>query len=249
MVTPANDPQKLAENTPWAKLQPTLEDHATAIDRTPTPAAGREALAEPAGAIAARAQQAGATRAAAAAPGYRFTTVSRSVKAESAERGEVPGGRGAGAAWGRAVHRVLEWLALGGNVSALDTFAATIAKEELLASPLDGAALAGLVRQTLERAEWKALAAAKERVVEFPVMEWRTETGGSPVLIEGVIDCAYRDDGGWTVLDWKTDVDDAAWAARQGQYQAQVEEYAAMLGRATGQDARGSLVRLTMTTA
>ena len=63
------------------------------------------------------------------------------------------------------------------------------------------------------------------------------------ISIKGVIDAAYRDDD-WTVIDWKTDLDDAAWAERREQYQAQVDEYAAMLARATGQPATGVLVRL-----
>jgi ATP-dependent helicase/nuclease subunit A len=244
MLTPAHGPQRLAENTPWVRLQPALDDHSTAIERVPSVARGRAPLEEPVASIAKRVAATGTARGKAAAPSYALTTVSRSAKADAGEPGDLLRAAGAGVSWGRAVHRALEWMARGGGDEALGAMAATIARDETLVPPLDAAALVRCVRQAMERPEWKALVAASERIIEFPLMEWRTGGGKSPMLIEGVIDAAYRDDGAWTVLDWKTDLDDAAFADRRRQYQKQVDEYAEMLARATGREARGLLVRL-----
>ena len=247
VVTPAKGPPRLAGETAWGKLQPTLEGRATAIEHTPTEATGREQLDERGPEIAVRAHATEGARRQAALAGYHLTTVSRSAKPDAAERGDQRHATGAGAAWGRAVHRTLEWLGRDGGEGALNSMAVAIAQEEQLTAPLDAEALVRLVERAMRRPEWKALITARERVVEFPVMEWRTGGGTAPVFVEGVIDAAYRDEGGWTVLDWKTDLDDASWATRRPQYQAQVDQYASMLGRATGRPSTGALVRLVDT--
>jgi len=62
------------------------------------------------------------------------------------------------------------------------------------------------------------------------------------VLVEGVIDAAFLEDGeGWTVVDFKTDVEIAG---RLEEYRRQVGVYAEAVGRATGVRARGVLLRV-----
>lgn len=260
--TPARKAPELADRTIWARLQPSLLNHATDLSIGVTSAPGRERLEERGPEIARRAGETDGGRRDAAVPGFRFRTVSRIAHVDAAAHGEQASGdaagdaagdagRGggasgtsAGAAWGRAVHRLLEWLGHGGDAAALEARAAAIASAERRETPLDAAALLRLVRQVLKRDEWAALSAAPERVSEFTLMEWRTDGHAVPRLVEGVIDAAYRGADGWTVIDWKTDMDDAAWEQRQGQYQAQVDQYAEMLARATGTKAKGVLVRL-----
>jgi ATP-dependent helicase/nuclease subunit A len=61
------------------------------------------------------------------------------------------------------------------------------------------------------------------------------------VLVEGVLDLTFEDDGGWTVLDFKTDTEIAHAEPR---YRRQVAFYAGAVAKATGTKARGILVRL-----
>jgi ATP-dependent exoDNAse (exonuclease V) beta subunit len=63
-------------------------------------------------------------------------------------------------------------------------------------------------------------------------------------VIEGVVDLAFRDsgsDGSWIVVDYKTDFEIAG---RLEEYRKQVGLYALAISRATGKDARGTLLRM-----
>jgi ATP-dependent helicase/nuclease subunit A len=75
--------------------------------------------------------------------------------------------------------------------------------------------------------------AATEVHRELPV-RWREHE----VSFEGVIDLAYRVDGAWTALDFKTDAGGTA-AAR---YRVQLQWYAYALGKLTGEPVRAVLV-------
>jgi ATP-dependent exoDNAse (exonuclease V) beta subunit len=65
------------------------------------------------------------------------------------------------------------------------------------------------------------------------------------VIVEGVVDVAFEDEEGgppgWTVVDFKTDVE---LAGRIEEYTRQVELYALAIAHATGKPARGVLLRL-----
>ena len=75
---------------------------------------------------------------------------------------------------------------------------------------------------------------------EAPV-SMRTDDG---VLVEGVIDVAFREDGVWTVVDYKTDRDLAEAGGAIEVYRRQVALYAEMITRATGEPARGVLMQV-----
>src|SRR5439155_890359 len=98
-----------------------------------------------------------------------------------------------------------------------------------------GGAVRGLAHPLLRRAANAARAGRCRR--ECPVGV-QVEGG---VLVEGVIDAAFLEDGeGWTVVDFKTDVEIAG---RLEEYRRQVGVYAEAVGRATGVRARGVLLR------
>ena len=62
------------------------------------------------------------------------------------------------------------------------------------------------------------------------------------VLVEGVVDAAFLEDGeGWTIVDFKTDVEIAG---RLEAYRRQVALYARAITQATGAPARGVLLRV-----
>ena len=60
-------------------------------------------------------------------------------------------------------------------------------------------------------------------------------------LLEGVLDLAFEDDEGWTVVDFKTETEIGPALPR---YRRQLGLYAAVVARATGKIARGVLMRL-----
>jgi ATP-dependent exoDNAse (exonuclease V) beta subunit len=61
------------------------------------------------------------------------------------------------------------------------------------------------------------------------------------VLVEGVVDAAFPEDGGWVVVDFKTDVE---LGERLGAYRAQVALYARAIAEATRRPCRGVLLRI-----
>ena len=58
------------------------------------------------------------------------------------------------------------------------------------------------------------------------------------------MDAASFGDGGWLVLDWKTDdVGEVEWAKRRDAYERQVSRYAEILTALGGAPAVGEIVR------
>jgi ATP-dependent exoDNAse (exonuclease V) beta subunit len=60
-------------------------------------------------------------------------------------------------------------------------------------------------------------------------------------LVEGVVDVAFEEPGGWTVVDFKTDVE---LEGRRAEYARQVALYARALAAATGKPARPVLLQI-----
>jgi len=59
-------------------------------------------------------------------------------------------------------------------------------------------------------------------------LAWRQPDGS---LVEGVLDLAFEDAGGWTIVDFKTG---AEMATELATYRRQVRLYASIVARATG---------------
>ncbi len=132
---------------------------------------------------------------------------------------------------------------------------ATVELDADLAGVTDTTALHGrLLGATVEETE--AAAEIVVRALAHPLLRRAAEAARAgrcrrecPVAIrladgllaEGVIDAAFRDDEGWTVVDFKTDVEIGA---RLEEYRRQVGLYAAAVTRATGLAARGVLLRV-----
>jgi len=77
--------------------------------------------------------------------------------------------------------------------------------------------------------------AAERRHREYPVT-LRLDDGR---MLEGVVDLAFVERGGWIVVDFKTDAD---LGERRAQYERQLRWYAYALARLTGMEARGVLL-------
>jgi ATP-dependent exoDNAse (exonuclease V) beta subunit len=72
---------------------------------------------------------------------------------------------------------------------------------------------------------------------ETPITQ-RTDDGA---LIEGVVDLAFREDGTWTVIEFKTDREIQRALAV---YEQQVRVYASAIAMATGEPTRAVLLRV-----
>jgi ATP-dependent helicase/nuclease subunit A len=100
------------------------------------------------------------------------------------------------------------------------------------ATALVGAALAHpLIRRA--RDAWRAGRCRRETPLAC------REPDGS--LLEGVVDLAFEDADGWTVVDFKTDAEIGAELPR---YRRQVGLYASVISKATGKTAKAVLLRL-----
>ncbi|HXL52286.1 MAG TPA: PD-(D/E)XK nuclease family protein, partial [Gemmatimonadales bacterium] len=152
----------------------------------------------------------------------------------------APRPRPHGKRFGTLVHAVLAAVELdAGRAGVADTAALhgrlLGATAEEVAAAVDTAVRA-LAHPLLRRAADAARAGRCRR--ECPVGV-QVEGG---VLVEGVIDAAFLEDGeGWTVVDFKTDVEIAG---RLEEYRGQVALYAEAVGQATGMRARGVLLRV-----
>jgi ATP-dependent exoDNAse (exonuclease V) beta subunit len=158
------------------------------------------------------------------------------------ERVPAPAGeRPHGKRFGALVHAVLASIDLEADPRAIAAAAAL--QGRVLGAPADEVEAASrTVERTLAHPLLVRAAAAAKR------SGCRRETPVSfaidGVLVEGVVDVAFRDDasgGAWTVVDFKTDLEIGG---RLEEYGRQVELYARAVARATGAPARPVLLRI-----
>jgi ATP-dependent helicase/nuclease subunit A len=183
-----------------------------------------------------------ALRATASVPSRRVTTATEHAIAGTErvdvplERVGAPVDRPHGKRFGTLVHATLAVVAFDAAPAEVAEIAAI--EGRLLDAPPDEIAAAttcvaaALAHPVLRRA---ATAARLER--ETP-LTFRLADG---TLLEGVVDAAFEDADGWTVVDFKTDVEIAA---RLDEYRRQVALYAQAIARATGKPARAVLLQV-----
>src|SRR5262249_55104363 len=83
------------------------------------------------------------------------------------------------------------------------------------------------------RAAWRAGRCRRE----CPV----TTVAPDGTILEGVLDLAFEEDAGWTVVDFKTQAELGGALARYGR---QVDAYASVIARVTGRPVAAVLLRL-----
>jgi ATP-dependent exoDNAse (exonuclease V) beta subunit len=145
--------------------------------------------------------------------------------------------RPSGAAFGVLVHAVLAAIPLDADATTIRGFA-SVHGRILAASEGDIDETARLVGRVLSHPLLSRARRSTQCRRELPL----TFTEDSGRVIEGVADLAFLEDGGWTVVDFKTDVE----IGRLGLdvYRRQVGFYAAAVARASGQPASSVILRI-----
>jgi hypothetical protein len=139
------------------------------------------------------------------------------IEATDVERFARPSGK----RFGALVHAVLATSPLDADAAAVRVLATSHARLlDATAAECDAAITAVVI--ALAHPLMRRAAAARELRREVPIV-LRRDPG---TVIEGIVDLAFADDAGWTVVDFKTD-------ASTAQYEAQVVLYADAIGKAT----------------
>jgi ATP-dependent helicase/nuclease subunit A len=151
---------------------------------------------------------------------------------------EIPGSatRPRGARFGSLVHAVLAAVPLDAAPDLVERAARTHSRL-LNASDVEIHAAAGVVIAVL-RHDLIARARASASVRRETPVVWVQKDG---VMIEGVLDLAFDENGGTVVVDFKTDQELAAGETR---YRAQLRQYVNAVSRVTGRPASGVLFRV-----
>jgi ATP-dependent helicase/nuclease subunit A len=140
-----------------------------------------------------------------------------------------------GKRFGVLVHAMLATVPLDGAAAEIAD-ASRIQARILGAGDEEAAAARDVVAATLAH-PLLARARAARRVERETALMIRGEDGA---IVEGVVDLAFlEDDAGWTVIDFKTDVE---LDGRKDAYVRQIDAYARAIAAATGQPAKGALL-------
>lgn len=157
------------------------------------------------------------------------------VEVLSLSRESRPGGQ----RFGALVHAVLETVSLRANQDEIER-ATRLQARILSAEDTEQVAACDVVRSALEHPLLRRAAAAQDRGGcrrESPVLV-RLQDGA---CVDGVVDLAFLEDGAWTVVDYKTDRE---LARGIDVYRRQIALYVRAIELATGQPARGVLLRI-----
>jgi ATP-dependent exoDNAse (exonuclease V) beta subunit len=147
-----------------------------------------------------------------------------------------PGARPSGPRFGALVHEVLAAVDLAADRAGVAAAAAL--RGRLLGAPADEVAAAtDVVVHALAHPLLRRAAAAPECRRETPVVVRLDDD----TVVEGVVDAAFADADGWTVIDFKTDVE---LGTRLADYRRQVALYARAIAQATGRPTQGVLLRV-----
>ncbi|HET7617025.1 MAG TPA: PD-(D/E)XK nuclease family protein, partial [Vicinamibacterales bacterium] len=145
-------------------------------------------------------------------------------------------GRPRGIRFGSLVHAALAIVPLDASEEVVRRTVEVQAR--LLDAPDDEMRAAIVVVNAVLQHDLMRRARASARVRRETPVAWRQPDG---VLIEGVLDLAFDEGDGTTVVDFKTDHELSAGEAR---YRAQLQQYLNAVTRASGRPAAGVLFRV-----
>jgi ATP-dependent helicase/nuclease subunit A len=245
---------KNPERSHWRALEGWLEENGTCLKLDPISPTPCERLASTAEDITAAVATTTTARSAAAAPGFRFLTVTGLVKGEDEElaaAADVPSlqprtaGPG-GPDWGSAVHGVLEAAARGRTGEHLRAVGRSLLFEldrpTRSGEPTELDDLIATVQAVQASDLWRRASSATRRLAEVPF----ALRLGESTFLEGVVDLAFPEDDGWVIADYKTDRgDDPEFAARRRAYREQLRAYSSAWSSLTGESVKERVILWT----
>jgi ATP-dependent exoDNAse (exonuclease V) beta subunit len=155
---------------------------------------------------------------------------------------KTAGARPAGRRFGTLVHAVLRDVPLDARKPVIEPMAEAKARV-VGATAEESEAAVEAVASALAHPLLRRATASEQCHREWPLV-LKLEAADRNVcaterVLEGVVDLAYQEDGGWTIVDFKTDA-----ALSPERYQRQLAWYVYAVGRLTGQPARGWLLNV-----
>lgn len=145
-----------------------------------------------------------------------------------------------GVEWGTVLHHLLDVAARAPRAN-LERLAVSALAEQGL-DPALAQAAASQARAVMASGLWQRARASLQCLTEVPFEIW-FENGphgqGAPTLLRGAIDLVFREDGGWVLVDYKTDrVPAAGPGSLAERYRPQVRLYAQCWERSTGESVK-----------
>jgi ATP-dependent exoDNAse (exonuclease V) beta subunit len=164
------------------------------------------------------------------------------LAARTAPAGATTPGAGGGRDFGTLVHRLLEWVPWDAEPERLLAMARGLAPS----FGLDGDVAQRAAQQAHRALGLPVMARARRAPRAFRELPVVFPEGGE--LVEGVVDLVFEEDGGWVVVDYKTDgIVEAQALAQAAHHAPQLQLYGRGLAQASGQPVRERVVLFTAT--
>lgn len=235
----------------WAPLDSVLAD-VPELEEVDPPAVTRPVLSLDPAEISRELARAESAIEDAAVPGWRQITVTDLTKGRGAP--SIPDAAGGkGTSWGQAVHRLLAAVARGLEEERWQPLAARVLEEEGR-DPAEAGELVALVTAVWESPFGERVRRARRVLCEVPFGEalpaatLGLDGTAAPdqVLLEGVVDLAFREEDGWVIADYKTDAAAAGHAEELAAHHApQVRQYAHFWSETLGEPVKEALLVFT----
>ena len=152
---------------------------------------------------------------------------------------------GRGMEWGRIVHRLLEALMRDPNLDARSYAKNLFVEEER--SALDVEDVIRLAETVTRSPLWQRARASARRFVEVPfglmvpTAELATDGPHAETLLQGAIDLVFEENGGWVVVDYKSDTVSGNLAELSDFYRPQIAHYRRYWEKLTGRPTKAVL--------
>ncbi|MEF8787879.1 MAG: UvrD-helicase domain-containing protein [Planctomycetota bacterium] len=217
---------KRKNKNPWSPLETHLQDSPSLEMPGEWSAEGEEAEEEPLEADEVRdaAADIRERRGTILRPGYR----ERSASGETVSKPTGLTGAAHGTEWGRVIHTLLEARMSDPEVDLEALARSEVHHQELPRGWAEDAVQTVQAVIDSEDEVWQRARRSERRLTEVPLRYCEDGDDGTPVMTRGILDLAFREDGGWVIVDYKTDdTDRNSIEDLVAHYAPQVEAYRA----------------------
>ena len=229
------------EKSPWYSLEAWLGDGKLAL--LDEPDRSRPELRARALGLKRRLRDTEQRKRRAIEPGYARESVTSMAKdVPEPPRAET----GDGMSWGRAVHRVMQVVGAGLPQDQLEPVSSSILADE--GRPAEEVArLVALVEAILLSPFWDRVQKAEHRLVEVPYgLQIEGADGATPTILRGVADLVFHEDGGWVIVDYKSDtIGEGGLEPFARAYEPQLRAYAKHWAELTGEPVKSCYLFFT----